>query len=537
MVYSIAQHIITPIADTIEGNLQSLLNKRTVFAQHTSVRGMVLKKGVLASLFENIPVIEGYTVFESLCIQAIAQAVSEKNIDITSSRCVFILSSTKGDIWVSMAQTAKHIAGYFGNQTSPIVVSTACTSGVSAQLTAWRLLQAGMYDTAVVVGCDVQCEFIISGFQSFEALSTFPCKPFDKNRDGLNPGEAVAVMVMSTTKPENGRVWCMLGGSINNDANHISGPSRTGEGSLRCLEDMLHLLSLQSLACLSLHGTGTLYNDEMESIAVHRSGLQNVPVSALKGYYGHTMGAAGLLETILTMRAIECGMILPVNGYEQQGTTYAMNISTEVRHTDKTSFIKLLSGFGGVNAAVAWSLEENEVAVHTAKWNTIAELTLNAGENIDGLYRNKINDYPKYFKMDKLCRLGFVTTELLKQKLQSEMPDFSIDSEKCCVILASRMASVNNDTEYRQTIADKDNYYPSPSLFVYTLPNILAGEIAIRNHMYGETACYALAGEDEMEKIVNASLWSSQYTQALVGWVDYPEDENFVSHIKILTKE
>ena len=55
--------------------------------------------------------------------------------------------------------------------------------------------------------------------------------------------------------------------------------------------------------------------------------------------------------------------------------------------------------------------------------------------------------------------------------------------------------------------------------------------------MYGETACYALAGEDEMEKIVNASLWSSQYTQALVGWVDYPEDENFVSHIKILTKE
>ena len=92
----------------------------------------------------------------------------------------------------------------------------------------------------------------------------------------------------------------------------------------------------------------------MEALAIHRAGLDTTPGSALTGFYGHCMGAAGLLETILTIHALDRGLILPVRGFSKQGTTSAVNVSPEARPTDGHSYIKLLSGFGGVNAAVAW---------------------------------------------------------------------------------------------------------------------------------------------------------------------------------------
>ena len=538
MVYAIAQHIITPLSDTIDGNIEAICDKRHLITHHTSIRNQSLVQPITASFFESLSIVSHYTIFESLCIQAIQATISSQSVDLTSSRCVFILSSTKGDIWTPMAQTCQNIAHYFGNNTPAIVVSTACTSGATAQLTAYRLLKAGTYDTAVVVGCDIQCEFIVSGFQSCQAVSEYPCRPFDKNRDGLNPGEAVAVLIMSNQRPCTHQVWCMLGGSIHNDANHISGPSRTGEGSFRCLTNTLQLTEKENIATISVHGTATIYNDEMESIALHRAGFQDIPITALKGYYGHTMGAAGLLETILTMHALENGIILPAIGYEEQGTSYPINLSNAIRSAHSSTFIKLLSGFGGVNAAVTWSLDETDKQqIHTSAWQPIDEIRLSSSENIDLLYRNKINDYPKYFKMDKLCRLAFVSTELLIQKIKDKNSDFQINSENCCVIFANKTASIHNDTDYQQTIIDKNNYYPSPSLFVYTLPNIMTGEIAIRHHIYGETACYVLHKEDDLQNIVNATLQLSPYDQALIGWIEYPDNNNFEAHLYFLTKK
>jgi 3-oxoacyl-[acyl-carrier-protein] synthase-1 len=92
----------------------------------------------------------------------------------------------------------------------------------------------------------------------------------------------------------------------------------------------------------------------MESIAIHRIGLDAVPVNGLKGYYGHTLGAAGIIETILSMKAIDNEVVLPTKGFETSGTTYCLNISNRSRKSDKTTFIKILSGFGGSNAGIAW---------------------------------------------------------------------------------------------------------------------------------------------------------------------------------------
>ena len=104
------------------------------------------------------------------------------------------------------------------------------------------------------------------------------------------------------------------------------------------------------------------------------------------------------------------------------------------------------------------------------------------------LYREYVKDYPKFFKMDTLSRLGFMAAELL---LQAEGAERFVPREDRAVILANRSASIKNDKDYLETISE-GNYYPSPALFVYTLPNIVTGEIAIRNKYLGETAFYVL---------------------------------------------
>ena len=159
---------------------------------------------------------------------------------------------------------------------------------------------------------------------------------------------------MKAGKPSNEEDWQYVSSSIHNDANHISGPSRTGEGSYRVLADILKDVDANEISFINAHGTATAYNDEMESIAIHRAGLDDVCVNGLKGYYGHTLGAAGIIETILSMKAIDNGVVLATRGFESTGTSYTLNISNQVRETSKTAFIKILSGFGGSNAGISY---------------------------------------------------------------------------------------------------------------------------------------------------------------------------------------
>ncbi len=552
MIIRIADHIITPLGEGVERNLEALLRGECTLRRHTSIRGELVPEPFVGSLFDRLPEYPGYSPYEALCIAAAEPAIRCSGLDVSSSDVVFVLSTTKGNIWSSPADSARKVAGYFGNKTTPVVVSNACTTGVSAQLTAYRLLSAGTYRTAVLIGCDVQSLFIVSGFQSFKALSPDACRPFDADRKGLNAGEAAACLILgslhgSADRPKRSEgknssnsphPWCLLGGSIHNDANHISGPSRTAEGSLRCLQDALAVTCGERVACVSVHGTGTAYNDEMEALAIHRAGLDDTPVSALKGYFGHTMGAAGLLETILTLHALDKGLILPVKGFEQQGTTSPVNISPEARQAQGHTFIKLLSGFGGVNAAVAWSKDIQPNSEAENRWkqpvrvHTVNEIRITRETDLVAAFRALAQAYPKFFKMDTLCRLGFVATE---QLLQGHTD--CIDPEHTALILANHSASLANDTEYSATISDPDNYYPSPALFVYTLPNIVTGELAIRHGLYGETTFYVLDNETALQPIIDATLRDERIHSAIVGWVECTGKSDYEAHLSLVTKQ
>ena len=321
---------------------------------------------------------EGPSFFDHIALRAAREAVLQAGIDVSSPRVGLVLSTIKGNVEkidsedVSLAASARSLADGLGVKSAPVVVSNACISGLAALLQGVRMIRSGAFDHIVVVGAEVQSRFIVTGFQSLKALSQSPCRPFDADREGLNVGEAAAAMVLSaqpvpgnyfsgrdpknqfpgtSTEPTHG-VWEIVEGAVRNDANHISGPSRTGEGSYNALRYVLEGVSADELAFVNVHGTATRYNDQMEAIALNRAGLQEVPVNALKGVFGHTMGAAGILESIVSMEACDAGVVLPTRGFSRMGVEPAVNVSALERKTDKKAFVKLLSGFGGVNGAL-----------------------------------------------------------------------------------------------------------------------------------------------------------------------------------------
>ena len=354
-VISLGGSCLTPLGATTEDNFRAVAAGATGVKRYEGAFG--LPEPFAASLFEGD---REKNFFETILLRSIRDAVRRTGIDPASPRVAFVISSIKGNVEaigedesvVPVSETALRVAAHFGNPNVPLVVSNACISGLTALIHARRMLLSGRYDCVVVAGAEVQSRFIISGFQSLKAVSADPCKPFDAARCGLNPGEAAATMVLSAVDDVPEGAWELVDGATRNDANHISGPSRTGEGSYKTLRYVLAHCTPEELAFVNVHGTSTLYNDEMESIALQRAGLSDVPVNALKGVYGHTMGAAGILESLLSMAAVDAGVILATRGFEKPGVSCPVNVSPVNRTTGKRAFIKLLSGFGGCNAAM-----------------------------------------------------------------------------------------------------------------------------------------------------------------------------------------
>lgn len=565
MAYIIADNIISPLGETSEGNYLSVKAGRSGIRAYEPGTCNIPEGFYASLLFED---------FETLALRSAQKAIANARLELKGKRTAFILSSTKGNIEenISLADSAQRIASQLGIDSKPIVVCNACISGLSALILGNRLIDSGLYDAAIVCGCDTPRQFILSGFQSLKALSPEPCRPFDMERMGLNLGEAAATLILSKN-PIQGNSWRMGDGFIRNDAFHISTPSKTADGLYLSLQRTLESFTKEisstckqidmkeHLAFINAHGTATLFNDQMESVAIGRAGLSDLPANAYKSFWGHTMGAAGILETIISMKAIDDDTILGTRGFSELGVSGEMNICAENRPTDKKGFIKMLSGFGGCNATI-WAAkypERENIALsqieqqnreftttHTIRitpeevildqrklWEGKKELGEQEGKEhhslLTTLYKQMIGNYPKFYKMDGLSRLGFVASEILLNAEKGET-----DKERA-IIFFNHSSSIASDRNYKESINDKDNYFPSPSIFVYTLPNIVTGEIAIRNHFHGETSFFILPDKDErmMEEILQASCRDDQSKSFLTGWIDYEDERHFEADLKI----
>ena len=584
--YIIADNVLSPLGSTTAANFEAVRAGRSSLARYAGrskrprVGASAGMDAFVASRFSDDQrqalMVDGLTRFESLVYHSVSEALTHCTIDVASRRTLLVISTTKANVEhlsspdyerLQPAESAKRIASRLGVTTPPLVVCNACISGVAALVTAQRLLMAGLYDTIIVTGCDIISHFIVSGFQSLKALSPEPCRPFDIDRIGMNLGEAAATIILTNGEGlmVNGEglmvngywllvsdQWSMVCGAIRNDAYHTSSPSPKGDGCASAIRYVIDGTDPRSLSAVNAHGTATLFNDQMESVALAATGLSQTPTNSLKGYFGHTLGASGILETIITMHSVASGELPATRGFSESGVSGKMTLSASPMAVSGHSFVKVISGFGGCNAALYCtntpptpSPTEN-VAPTTLRIMHSVEITPSRvtidgrecpieGEGADILtwiYKNHIGSYPKFYKMDRLSQLGFVASELL---LAQEDPRKGPCTDRA-VVLFNHSSSVCADRAFAQTIVPGEDYYPSPSLFVGTLPNIVCGEIAIRHGYHSETSFYIMSEKDEsmINKVVQSTFLDKTVHSMVTGWVDYQDNENFETKVMII---
>lgn len=563
MASIIADCIISPLGFSTEENLEAVLAGRTGLRRYAPDPSLPF--AFTASLFsaedEKRFMIDGFSRFESLALSSIRSAMAECDVPL-SNRTILILSSTKGSVGdrcnasvtALLADSASRLNEALGLPSAPLAICNACVSGVSALILAKRLLDCGEYDYAIVCGADEQSRFIISGFHSLKALDENECRPFDIDRLGLNLGEAAATVILKADDGHGTTGYNIIAGCSRNDGMHITNPSPTGDGCMQSIVDVMEQgdAIMGQIALINAHGTATMYNDQMESKAISRAGMSSIPVNALKGYLGHTMGASGIAETILTMHSLERGIILPTRGFTEIGVSGKIDVVKDARTTDKTDFIKIISGFGGCNCALLLTMDsEPRRECATPSLMPLHRVEISPrGAFVDGkrvhdsagpdivteIYRSLIGDYPRYYKMDSLSRLAFVATELL---LQCDDDIRQTGASTRPVVFFSRSGSAKTDAEYISTISGAAGFFPSPALFVYTLPNICAGEVAIRNKYNGETLFVVLDSKDTAAMArVNRAMMCDPVAESLVtGWIEYLDDLNFEVDIHLVIKQ
>jgi 3-oxoacyl-[acyl-carrier-protein] synthase-1 len=378
-IFTVADNIISPLGFTTSENYAALAAGRsgiTAIADSTlypeSFYGAQINKYKVKEEF-SFEKSANYSYLEKLFILSI-KGVLDIFPGLNKNRTLLLISSTKGNIdllsrniainetdaCLTLPAMARKLSNFFGLTTEPLVVSNACISGVSAILIAKKLIKMGLYDNVVVAGGDLLSEFVVSGFQCLKAISDKPCRPYDEARNGVTLGEACGTILLSNDPElchDKNAFSVVAGGGQSNDANHISGPSRTGKGLKLAVQKALNSsgIKLSDLAYINAHGTATLYNDEMEAVAFSDLEMDGIPVNSMKGYFGHTLGASGVIESIMAVRQLNSGLFFSTKGYEIPGTTRKLNILNQNATIQNPAFVlKTASGFGGCNGAIVF---------------------------------------------------------------------------------------------------------------------------------------------------------------------------------------
>ena len=469
------------------------------------------------------------------------------------------LGSPGADSALLLGPMSRRIASRLGiNEDDTFVVSNACISGISAVAVARRLILSGRYKEMIVVGVDTQNRFITSGFASFKSLSDDVSRPYDESRCGLNLGEACGAMLLTT----EGDGVCISGAALTDDANHISGPSRTGDGLYFAMRKAMSEAGADNVDMLQMHGTATAYNDEMESKACSLAGLQNVPVQSLKPYFGHTMGASGVIETIIAAEELRNQILVGTPGFETLGVPMPLNISRsnmELPSGKPLRALKTASGFGGTNAALLLEYSPQDALMCESPENVpgamsdetgscagsrISEDKFNAdvlrtvlvessrillndkevysSDSVDfqdfirSAFKTVCGPNMKFYKMDSLSKLGYVAAEVLLDGIE-------YGEEDCGLILSGVYGSLDTDIRHQQIIDTKTDASASPAVFVYTLPNVVEGEISIRHHIKGENTWFWSDDRSlsDVREYAALSMSAQDMKYCIVGHIDF----------------
>jgi 3-oxoacyl-[acyl-carrier-protein] synthase-1 len=252
-----------------------------------------------------------------------------------------------------------YVAEKLGLSGPNLTINTACSSSAKVFATASRWLQLGLVDAVLVGGADSLCLSVLHGFHSLQLVSEHPCRPFDQSRDGINLGEAAgfALLTRSDLFAEHKGI-ALTGYGESSDAHHMSHPHPEGEGARLALEQALAIAGLNSndIDYINLHGTASQANDDIEGRLISRVFGSDMLASSTKGWMGHTLGAAGIMEAIIAFDAFFTGLIPGTLNLECVDEGINLSLSAEnqsrpdIRHVMSNSF-----GFGGNNASLIFS--------------------------------------------------------------------------------------------------------------------------------------------------------------------------------------
>jgi len=252
---------------------------------------------------------------------------------------------------------ADFVRSYLGLTGPAFVVSTACSSSAKVFGNAQRMMDCGLIDAAIVGGVDSLCLTTLYGFNSLQLVSTRPCRPFDAGRDGISIGEAAAYALVERADRAASGAIVMSGIGESSDAHHMSSPHPEGLGARAAMQAALDMAGLQAsqIDYINLHGTATPSNDAAEDKAVSALFGTATPCSSTKGHTGHTLGAAGGIEAVISALALQHGLAPGGCGTEQLDPTlqsrYLLgNLEQPLRHVLSNSF-----GFGGSNCSMVLS--------------------------------------------------------------------------------------------------------------------------------------------------------------------------------------
>lgn len=586
-IYITAHTLITSLGFGIQENTEAIRACRSGIRIQEA--GRISDSPLLAGMIDAAELerrakqmqITDYTRMEQLFILAVQEVISQSGASLREPDCALLLSTTKGNVDLLSKQVAsdelvapgesngssiqlptdspaflwkmaERIGNFFGACNQVDVISNACISGVSALIVAKRQIESGRYKRVIVAGGDILSHFITSGFLSFRSVSAQRCRPYDIQRDGLSLGEACGAVLLETQGNANDII--LSGGAVSNDANHISGPSRTGDGLALAINQAMEEAGVTpgDISFINAHGTATVYNDEMESKAIHLAGLSTVPVNSLKPYFGHTLGASGIIETILCMEQLKTGILYGTLGYETLGVPMPVTVYGTHQPIPMKCCVKTASGFGGCNAAVVLSLptarrRQKQVPFSKALTESVNSITIRPGVvERDGTvifnssetdfapfireaYKNLGDNNMKFYKMDDLCKLGYVAAGYL-------LKETDYQPEEIGIILANASSSLDTDCKHQTLISKEGDKAASPAVFVYTLPNVVLGEICIRHKIKGENTFFVCPHyePDSLEDYARIVMAKGKLRTCIIGWCELM-DGQYQAEFKQLT--
>lgn len=264
----------------------------------------------------------------------------------------------------SLSYITSYLVSKYNLNGPGITVSTACASGTDAIGVAARKILAGKADRMIAGGADVISDFAITGFHAFQAITEEKVRPFDKNRSGLAFGEGAAFVVLESETcaiQRKAKIYGrFLGYASRSDAHHMTGPHKEGRGLADAITQTLLQANLKpdSIDYINAHGTGTVYNDLMETKAIKKAfgdAAYNIPISSIKSMLGHSFGAAGVIEAICCLLSLKTRTIPPTINFQDRDPACDLDYvpNTARKHHVRIA-MSLSAGFGGQNSAIVF---------------------------------------------------------------------------------------------------------------------------------------------------------------------------------------